>query len=1073
MRKNYLIYFVLLTYFSFPCVSQVPFSGKIMLKKNWAIQSSKEVRSDGKIISTVGFTTNGWYPTSVPTTVMAALIENKVYADPYYGTNFKNLPGAIQGQYEFNGDIPRDSPFKSAWWYRTEFKLSSDLKGKHIWLQFQSINYKANIWLNGRLIADTTTIIGAYRLFDLDISKEAHAGENNCLALEIFPPKGFDLTITWVDWNPTPPDRGMGIWYDVSVHTSGPVTIENPFVVTKLNLPSTDQAKLTVTAELRNAENNPISGVLKGTIENITFSKEVTLDAKETKLVSFLPEIYSQLVMANPRLWWPHSVGPQNLYDLNLTFEASGSLSDTKIVRFGIREITSWMNNFGKSHTKVFQINGKNIVIRGGGYVQDLMLRPSDERIDADILYAKHMNLNTLRMEAPRGSDYLYERCDEEGILLMVGWCCCSGWERWNIWTPQMADIAELSWKDQIVHLRNHPSVFTWLYGSDNFPPIDIEKRYIKVLDDNDGTRPYESSATEKPSGVAGITGFTMGPYPKVYAYFPPSYWYTKLEFNTEAAPGGEQLPPIETMKWMMPEKDLWPISESWQMRLHKQFYPVARAALESRYGKPASIEEYCTKSQVFQNEAVKAMFEAFAGNKYRSSGIIYWMYNSAWPKLYWQLYDYFLMPNGAFYGTKNACEPLHIQYCYDDNSIKIVNCFYKNFEGLKASVKIFDFNLNEIMSKMIDASVAADESKKILTIEVPKNITKVYFLKLELKDDGSELVSSNFYWLSTNGDEKADFTDLNNLPMAVVNITSSELQQEGNKCRLTFTLENQGKVLAFAVNPKILKLTSKDPILPVFWEDNYISLMPKEKRILQVEFDAKNLNGEKPLLRVDGWNVKPVEISFIVSDQKYDKLITVSGEVKDSLQRPVKGANIFIDNKKTSTTTNEQGFYKIDINQDAKEIMVVSPQKIVSKTNIKGRATINFTLSNSVVLNSDSLIVSRKSKVKKKIAVSGETSGINRRFSSYTNIYEMIRGELSNVVVRGSSVYVQGLSTFGGNSDALFVVDGIVVEQINDVLPNDVKTIKLLKGPETAAYGMRGANGVIIVTTLRGTDKK
>ena len=248
---------------------------------------------------------------------------------------------------------------------------------------------------------------------------------------------------------------------------------------------------------------------------------------------------------------------------------------------------------------------------------------------------------------------------------------------------------------------------------------------------------------------------------------------------------------------------------------------------------------------------------------------------------------------------------------------------------------------------------------------------------------------------------------------------------------------------------------------------------MPKEKRILQVEFDAKNLNGEKPLLRVDGWNVKPVEISFIVSDQKYDKLITVSGEVKDSLQRPVKGANIFIDNKKTSTTTNEQGFYKIDINQDAKEIMVVSPQKIVSKTNIKGRATINFTLSNSVVLNSDSLIVSRKSKVKKKIAVSGEISGINRRFSSYTNIYEMIRGELSNVVVRGSSVYVQGLSTFGGNSDALFVVDGIVVEQINDVLPNDVKTIKLLKGPETAAYGMRGANGVIIVTTLRGTDKK
>jgi exo-1,4-beta-D-glucosaminidase len=319
-------------------------------------------------------------------------------------------------------------------------------------------------------------------------------------------------------------------------------------------------------------------------------------------------------------------------------------------------------------------------------------------------------------------------------------------------------------------------------------------------------------------------------------------------------------MPPVETMRWMMPEKDLWPMSESWDLRLHKAFYPIARAALESRYGKPKGLEEYCMKSQVFQNEAVKAMFEAFAGNKYRSSGIIYWMYNSAWPKLYWQLYDYYFMPNGAFYGAKNACEPLHIQYCYDDNSIKIVNCFYKDFTGLKASVKIFNFNMAEVWSKEVIASVAADESKKIMVIEVPKNITKVYFLKLELKDASTKTVSSNFYWLSSNGDEKASFTDLRSLPAASVNVTASAIQQEGNKCRLTVTIENTGTGLAFAVNPKILKLNSKDPVLPVFWDDNYISLLPEEKRTLQVEFDAKYLNGERPLLKVDGWNVKAVE---------------------------------------------------------------------------------------------------------------------------------------------------------------------------------------------------------------------
>ena len=857
MKTRIVITFSLLVTFTINSLAQIPASGKLLLKDNWVIQSSKEIKSDAKAISSAGFRTDGWYPTSVPSTVLAALVANKVYPDPYYGTNINSLPGQIPYP---KREMPDGSPFKVAWWYRTEFKIPADYIKMHTWLQFHSINYKANIWLNGKLIADTTIIEGAYRLFNLDISKAALPGDNNCLALEIFPPKKMDLTITWVDWNPTPPDRGMGIWYDVSVHATGDVAIENPQVVTKLNLPSTDQAKLSVTAEVRNAEAKQVSGVLKGTIENIVFSQEVTLGAGETKIVSFLPATFPQLVIANPRLWWPHTVGPQNLYDLNLTFEVSGKTTDTKQVRFGIREITTWMNNFDKQNTKVFQINGKNIVIRGGGYVQDLMLRPSNERIDADLLYAKHMNLNTLRMEAPRGSDYLFERCDEEGILLMVGWCCCSSWEGWKKWTPHTGDVAEASWKDLIVHLRNHPSVFTWLYGSDNFPPADVEKRYLKVLDEYDNTRPYESSATEAPSSIAGLTGVHMGPYPNVYAYETPSYWYTKLEFNTEAGPTGEQIPPIETMRMMMPEKDLWPMSPSWDLRLHKAFYPIARAALESRYGKPTGVEEYCVKSQVFKNEAVKAMFEAFAGNKYRSSGIIYWMYNSSWPKMYWQLYDYYFMPNGAFYGAKSACEPLHIQYCYDDHSIKIVNCFYNDFTGLKAKVRIFDFNMKEVSSVMMDAKVSADGSEKISTLDVPKDITKVYFLKLELLDAYGKQVSSNFYWLSSNGDGKADFTDLNKLPPANVNVTASAIQQEGNKCKLTVIIENPGTGLAFAVNPKILKLTSKEPVLPVFWEDNYISLLPKEKRVLQVEFSIKNLDGEKPLLKVDGWNVNAIE---------------------------------------------------------------------------------------------------------------------------------------------------------------------------------------------------------------------
>jgi len=843
--------------YSLTAKCQINTDGKILLINNWSIQSSSQIKEDGKVISGPAFKPEKWYPATVPSTVLGTLVENKVYPDPYFGTNIESLPGFIKDR---RGEIPQDSPFKVAWWYRTVFDIPSEYKGRNTWLKLHSINYKANIWLNGHLIADTTSIEGAYRLYNLNISEFAIPGGKNCLALEIFPPKGTDLTITWVDWNPTPPDRGMGIWYDVSINSTGPVAIEDPRIITKLNLPSTDRAKLTISANLLNTTDQKITGFLKGKIEKISFSQEVTLAANENKQVIFAPDKFSQLEISNPRLWWPHTVGPQNLYDLTLTFEIKNKASDRGKIRFGIREITSWMNNFDGKRTRVFQVNGKNIVIRGGGYVEDLMLRPSKKRVDTDILYAKHMGLNALRMEAPRGSDYLFEKCDEEGIMLMVGWCCCSSWERWKTWTPHVTDIAELSWKDQIIRLRNQPSVFDWLYGSDNFPPANVEKKYIQVLNEYDGTRPYQSSATKDSSAIAGYTGLYMGPYPKVYSYRPPAYWYGKLEFNTEAAPSGEQIAPIESMRKMMPENDLWPISNSWNIRLHKAFFPDARTALESRYGKPEGVLEYSVKSQVLQYEATRAMFEAFAGNKYRSSGIIYWMYNSAWPSLYWQLYDYFFAPNGAFYGTKKACEVLHIQYSYDDGSICVVNGYYKEFKGLKATARLYNYNMEEKYSKEVPVDIKADESKKVIHQDWPKDLGDVFFLKVVLTDAAGKELSSNFYWLSAKGDETADFTALNKLPGVKLNFSVSPLRKEGGRCFTTVDIENTSSSLAFSVNPKIIKRDSKDLVLPVFWEDNYFSLLPGEKIKINVEFNTDDLNGETPILAIDGWNITHVE---------------------------------------------------------------------------------------------------------------------------------------------------------------------------------------------------------------------
>ncbi len=488
------------------------------------------------------------------------------------------------------------------------------------------------------------------------------------------------------------------------------------------------------------------------------------------------------------------------------------------------------------------------------------MLRPDDKRTDIDVAYAKHMGLNALRLEAPRGSDHLFEKCDEEGILIMVGWCCCSSWEQWKRWTPAEMMTAQKSWTDQILRLRNHPSVFTWLYGSDNFPPENVEKMYIQVLKDLDPTRPFESSATQDSSAIAGYTGLWMGPYPKVYAYEPPVYWYGKLEYNTEAGPSGEQIPPLETMKKMMPEKDMWPMSNSWNIRLHKAFYPEARKALYSRYGEPKGVEEYSMKSQVLQYEATRAMFEAFAGNKYRSSGIIYWMYNSAWPTMYWQFYDYFFGPNGSFYGTRKATENLHIQYSYDDNSVRVVNGNYREFTGLKAAARLYNMQMQEIYKQDAVMDIKPDESKKVIFPVWPANTGDVFFLKLILSDNSGKEVSSNFYWLSSKGDLNADFTALNSLPKSELNFSVLSVKQEGGKYVALVTVENPTGNLAFSVNPKIIKKNSKDLVLPVFWDDNYFSLLPKEKRTLKVEFMAGDLGGEAPVLAIDGWNIVKAE---------------------------------------------------------------------------------------------------------------------------------------------------------------------------------------------------------------------
>ncbi len=864
------------------CMGQNDRPQGLVLKNNWTIQSSAKVESSGEDISSVTYPANDWYPTTVPTTVLSALVDNNVYPDPNYGTNLSVIPGSLLS-IRTTSDMPLDSPFAVPWWYRTEFQLPSEFDGENMWLKLHSVNYKANVWLNGHLIADTSKVIGAYRLFELEITKAALPGRKNCLALEIFPPvKGTDPSIRWMQGTQMPPDRDTGIWYNMKILTSGPLRIKHPKVITDLDLPSTKAAHITISTDLVNMTDKPIEGVLKGVITNVNnISEGGTSDGGDqvfdiAESISLSPgetrKITQKLDIPNPKLWWPSIVGKQHLYDLNLRLLTDDQkLSDIETIRFGIRKVTSELKLYDHGiRTRVFQVNGKNIMVKGANYTDSMMFEHNENREEHEAKYIIQMNLNAIRTEGFWGTDHFYDLCDKYGIMIFDGTNCCSIWERWDLWKKETYEIAGMSLRDQIIRKRNHPCFVDWLIGSDKSPPPDVEKMYVDIIEKYDGTRPYQSNAYTDSTAVCGWTGLSHDPYPETYAYLPPSTWYGAgdlgkyefLEFNTEVGPGGEQIPPIESMREMMPKEDLWPISGSWNLRLWRTQSPQSRAALYSRYGQPTDIEEYTVKSQVLQKEAMRAMCEAFRKNKYKASGILIYRLNAGWPSLCYHLYDYFLRPNGAFYGVQEAFEPLHVQFSYDDNSVFVVNGYYQDFNNLKVSAKVLNFDMSVMYSKDITMDIAADGNKPAFTIPPIEGLSDNYFLTLSLKNSSGEEKSSNFYWFSSKGDQKADFRDLMKLSPVKLNV-KGKYHEKGDKSKVILTIENPSDDLAFFINPSLIRGEHGAEILPVFWSANYFSLLPHESREISVTFDAEYLDGEKPNVIVGGWNIEPSEIDI------------------------------------------------------------------------------------------------------------------------------------------------------------------------------------------------------------------
>jgi len=865
----------LLTIMVMGCESKQNTDYMTELNDNWYIQSEDKVAAEGAAISKASFDCADWVHGNIPATVMTILRESGEYPNLFMGDNIDKVD---------------DTRFKQAWWYRKTFKVENFDAKANYQLRFEGLNYKANVWINGVLIGEANAIEGPFSRWTFEVSKFLNEGEN-ALAVEVIPPVRGDLTIGFVDWNPAAPDQNMGLWRGVELIKSEAISVQSPYVQTKLNRANWQDAELTVTTMLTNHTQQKQKATLMVSIDGIgSVSKDVELNAGESRDVALSANDYAVLNLKDAKLWWPNNLGEPHMYDLTVSVQQNGIESHRVQSRFGIREVEEYLNEEGH---KGWKINGKPLTIKGAGWVDDMFLADSKEKVIAQVEYVKHMNLNCIRLEGFWGRDKtIYDAADENGLLIMIGWSCHWEWEAYcgRPETHYMAITGQdeierhaQSYRDQVLYLRNHPSVFLWVFGSDKLPVPDLEAKLNDYITGVDQSRPilaackYQDFGTDhyNHSEVSGSTGVKMlGPY----GYVPPRYWYIDTiaggayGFNTETGPG-PQVPPMESIKKMIPADKLWPINDMWNFHCGRHEFGSLDRYLNSfnkRYGEADNLEEFAFKSQISNYEAIRPMFESFNANKYQATGVIQWMLNSAWPEMFWQLYDYYLMPNGAFYGTKKACQPINATYNYKDNNIYWVNDYNDDHNNHTLSVEVFDINSKLLFTQKVALDLKAHSSGLAYSLPEIVGLSTSYFLNLELFDAGGALLADNFYWLSTKNDEmkfeettwvytpQKDFADLqglNTLSQVELDVKWSQYQ-DGDYTYFNCELKNATDQIAFFIEMGILNGQTGETIVPVFWDDNYVSLMPGKAKNISAKIKTKLLP-EVLDYKVKGWNCK------------------------------------------------------------------------------------------------------------------------------------------------------------------------------------------------------------------------
>jgi len=903
---------------SVPVFSQAGVVKQVKLS-SFELQSSVEISSSGEEISTEEYKSKVyWFPVTVPSTVLTGLVANKVYPDPYSGLNNMLIPDASD---EFNkkykleqfSHLPNHpNPWNKPYWYRTVFKVPAADNGRHFQLIFKGINYRAAVWVNGKQIADSTGMAGMFAEYSLDVSRYVKAGDENVLAVKIYPldypglPDTEQLTalgdfflnggptgdigknvtmlcsVGW-DWVPPVRDRNMGIWLPVYLRTSGGVTIANPKLVTMLpNLPDTTLAKISLNLKMLNHSQEDESGEVTVTItpetfkgKTLQFSKNVSIMKNSQEIIDLNAENTKELNIVNPYLWWPNGYGKPDLYRIRLQYSNNSGISDDTSFVFGIRTVSTKAVEVKGTYRRDFYVNEKRVHLTGGAWVPDMMLNRDSTRYDYEMHLCRNANINLVRIwgGGVTPCDEFFEAADRYGLMVWSDFWVTGdtqgefkGSPDW----PLEGNVFNKNVTSTILRIRNHPSLLVWTGGNEGHARkelYDVMRERIITLD---GTRPYIPSSSgfaklpagwngswpdNKPTGV-----YSGGPY----TWQDPKSYYTRAiagkDWVFKDETGIPSMTPYNILPKIIPnliwDKTLaFPLNHTWgyhDAATGNGRWDLYYEEMVKRFGEPVSMENFCDKMQLMNAIGYQGIFEA-AGHKLNDiGGVMLWKLNAAFPSVVWQVYDWFLQPNAGYYFMQNACEPVHIQLNLNNLKVMVLNRTHQPVPDLVAAVDLYSLDSRSLFHEEKGISLLATDVKETTSLSSALGGAEgVNLVVLNLKDSTGKVISHNVYWLSNNGDYKP----LNDMPETKVKI--NVLKEEKGKAENSWTIQitNTSNKLAFFIRPQLM--VNGEEVLPSYWSGNYFTLAPAESTTVTVSCPVQKLGIAAPLLKVTGWNVE------------------------------------------------------------------------------------------------------------------------------------------------------------------------------------------------------------------------